>query len=83
MAAIDEQQQPDSHYAATVMPQLPQAQQAERTFSPVGSLEIPNAIKPVNGMSESSWMASIVPLAAKASPMTRVSADEAQQKVGQ
>lgn len=81
--ADNEQLQPDSHYAATVMPRLPEVQQAERSFSPVGSLEVPNAIKPVNGMSESSWMAAIVPLAAKASPMTRVSADEAQQKAGQ
>lgn len=75
---VNEQQQPLSH-AATIMPQV---QQAERTFSGGGQLAIPNLIKSSDGQSDSSFLASLVPLASAGSPMNRASADVSQQKAG-
>lgn len=74
MAANDEQP-PELH-----QPELPQA---DPTFSGGGQLAIPNLLKTADGMSDSSFLNSLLPYAAKSSPMTKASADISQEKAPQ
>jgi hypothetical protein len=61
------------------MPQLPQAQQAEPGFTGGGQLTIPNLLKTSDGMSDSSFLNTLMPYAAKSSPITRASQDISQE----
>lgn len=76
---INAPQPDDEHYPASVLPQPQEVHQVDPSFSPVGSLQIPNAVKTADGMSDSTFLNTLVPLASKASPMTRASADAAQE----
>jgi hypothetical protein len=81
----DNDEQPDNHYAASVIPRPQAVQQANPSFVSASQLTIPNAIKSGDGMSDSSFLASLVPLASASSPMNRASQDvaQAEQKAGQ
>ena len=63
---------PDSH-AATV---LPQVQQAERSFKATGALRIPNLLSTPNGFSDESWLQQLVPYADKTSSIAKAQAGE-------
>jgi len=76
--ATSEPMPPDTRIA-TIMPDLPPVQQAQRAYSPSGSLQIPNAIATINGMSAKSFMQQLLPYADKTSPMTKASAEESQE----
>jgi hypothetical protein len=59
---------------------LPQVQQADPTFQGGSSLMIPNTVRPVNGVSDRSYLQSMMPAISKNSPFTRAQADEQQEQ---
>jgi hypothetical protein len=67
MAQVNRPSADDSHYAASVMPEV---QQADPSFHATGSLLIPNSMSTINGVSASSFLNQLLPYASKASPMT-------------
>jgi hypothetical protein len=59
---------------------IPQVQQADPTFQGGSSLMIPNEIKPVNGVSDRSYLQSMMPAIAKDSPFQKAQAGEQQEQ---
>lgn len=63
-----------------VVSSIPQPQQADPGFQASGSLQIPNAIKPANGMSDSSFLNTLLPYASTSSPIMQAQQQMAKQE---
>jgi hypothetical protein len=80
MLMVNQPRPDDEPYAAAVIARPQAVQQANPSFVSSSQLTIPNAIKSSDGMSDSTFLASLVPLASAGSPMNRASQNVSQEK---
>jgi hypothetical protein len=59
---------------------LPQVTQVDAAFAASGPLQIPNLIKSANAVSAQTYLAQVIPYAARSSPMTKAQAQEGDRR---